>query len=240
MPEYFDMHCHILFGVDDGPESMEDAQVMLRQEYDSGVRTIYLTPHYRRSMFECSPDIRRKHFELLNAWAQEHLPELRLVLGCEYHIHIDAEQQLRDGECLTLGNTDFVLVEFPVSAEKRYLLERCHAVMSAGCSPVIAHAERCDAIRKDLGLLQRLVDMGVYIQMNAGSITGENGLIWKWFCKKAMQRNLLHFVGSDAHNPKNLRPNLDKCARYLEKTMGADYRDQIMLRNPAEIIEGSV
>ena len=133
-----------------------------------------------------------------------------------------------------------MLLEFPVTAEKRYLLERCHAVMNGGYRPIIAHAERCDAIRKDLGLLQQLVDMGVYIQMNAASITGENGLAWKWFCKKAMHRDLLHFVGSDAHNPKKLRPNLEKCARYLERVMGADYRDQIMARNPVEIIEGSV
>ena len=240
MPEYFDMHCHILFGVDDGPESISDAQTMLQQEYDSGVRTIYLTPHYRENMFECPPDIRMRNFEQLKAWAEQNLPGLTLKLGCELHIHMDVVQQIKDGKCLTLGNSDFVLLEFPVYAEKRHLIERCHAVMNGGYNPVIAHAERCDAIRKDLTLLRRLVDMGVYIQMNAGSITGENGLAWKWFCRKAMQRGLLHFVGSDAHDPKKLRPNLDKCARYLERTMSADYRDQIMMRNPMEILEGSV
>ncbi len=240
MPEYFDMHCHILFGVDDGAESMEEAQSMLQQEYDSDVRTIYLTPHYRKNMFECPQDIRMENFEKLKTWTEQHLPDLTLKLGCEFHVHMDVVQQIKENECFTLGNSDFVLLEFPVSAEKRQLIERCHAVMNGGYSPVIAHAERCDAIRKDLALLQRLVDMGVYIQMNAGSIIGENGLGWKWFCKKAMQRGLLHFIGSDAHNLKNLRPNLDKCARYLEKTMGADYRDQIMVRNPMEIIEGSV
>ena len=39
MPGYFDMHCHILFGVDDGPESPEDSMAMLQLEYDAGVRT---------------------------------------------------------------------------------------------------------------------------------------------------------------------------------------------------------
>ena len=240
MPDFYDMHCHILCGVDDGPKQMEDSLTMLQLEYDSGVRTIYLTPHFRRGMFECSPERRIESYEALKAWAGQHLPDLKLILGCEFHVHTDAVQQLRSSRCLTLGDTEFVLLEFPVAAEKRYIIEQCHAVMNGGYSPVIAHAERCTAIRKDLGLLQRLVDMGVYIQMNAGSIIGENGLVWKWFCKKAMQHDLLHFVGSDAHNLKSLRPNLDKCARYLEKTMGTAYRDQIMISNPREIIEGSV
>lgn len=240
MPDYFDMHCHILFGVDDGPESLEDAMAMLRLEYDGGVRTVYLTPHYRRNMFECPPELRVEHFEQLKARAAQQLPELELRLGCEVHVHMDLVQQIRDGSCFTMGDTDFVLLEFPMSAGRKYMIEHCRALMSRGYSPIIAHAERYSAIRKDPGLLQALVNMGAYIQMNAGSITGEEGLAWKWFCKKAMRQGLLHFIGSDAHNLKEFKPNLEKCARYLERTMGADYRDQIMIRNPREILEGSV
>lgn len=240
MPDYFDMHCHILFGVDDGPESPEDSMAMLQLEYDAGVRTVYLTPHYRRDMFECPPERRRKHFELLRARAAQQFPELELRLGCELHVHMDIVEQIRDESCFTMGDSDFVLLEFPMSAEKRYMIERCRALILSGYSPIIAHAERYRALRKDLDLLRSLVNMGVYIQMNAGSITGEAGLAWKWFCKKAMRQDLLHFVGSDAHDPKKLKPNLEKCARYLEKTMGSDYRDQIMIKNPREILEGSV
>ena len=240
MPEYFDMHCHLLFGVDDGPECIEEALALLQQEYDDGVRTVYLTPHYRKNMFSSSAELRQQNFELLKAHAKQRFPGLKLRLGCEVHVHMDVVRDLKHAACSTLGNTDFVLLEFPESAEKKYIIERCHAVMTVGYRPVIAHAERCTAIRKDLGLLQKLVNMGVYIQMNAGSIVGEEGFARKWFCKKAMQHNLLHFVGSDAHNLTNRKPNIQKCARYLEKGMGAAYRDQIMIENPREIIEGSV
>lgn len=240
MPEYYDMHCHLLFGVDDGPEGVEEAMALLQQAYSGGVGTIYLTPHYRRNMFECSPDIRMRNFALLTQRAEQRWPDLKIRLGCEIHVHMDIEQQIKSGKCLTMGDTDFVLLEFPETAEKTYLIERCHAVMNSGYIPIIAHAERCAAIRKDFELLQRLVDMGVYIQMNAGSIVGEEGLAWKRFCKKAMQRDLLHFVGSDAHDLKNRKPNMEKCARYMHRVMGADYRDQIMIMNPREIIEGSV
>ena len=240
MPGYYDLHCHILFGVDDGPESPDDAMTMLQLEYDCGVRTVYLTPHYRRNMFESPPELRRKHFEWLKQLCAERFPDLELRLGCELYANMDMLQQIREDGCLTMDSTEFVLLEFPMYAEKRYMIERCQSLLHSGYSPIIAHAERYRAIRRDPGLLQTLADMGVYIQMNAASIIGKEGLLWKWFCKKAMERGLLHFIGSDAHDTDQRRPDLEKCAQYLEKTMGAEYRDQIMILNPQEILEGSV
>ena len=240
MPGYYDLHCHILFGVDDGPESPDDAMTMLQLEYDCGVRTVYLTPHYRRNMFESPPELRRKHFERLKQLCAERFPDLELRLGCELYANMDMLQQIREDGCLAMDSTEFVLLEFPMYAEKRYMIERCQSLLHSGYSPIIAHAERYRAIRRDPGLLQTLADMGVYIQMNAASIIGKEGLLWKWFCKKAMERGLLHFIGSDAHDTDQRRPDLEKCAQYLEKTMGAEYRDQIMILNPQEILEGSV
>jgi protein-tyrosine phosphatase len=191
-------------------------------------------------MFESPPELRRKHFERLKQLCAERFPDLELRLGCELYANMDMLQQIREDGCLTMDSTEFVLLEFPMYAEKRYMIERCQSLLHSGYSPIIAHAERYRAIRRDPGLLQTLADMGVYIQMNAASIIGKEGLLWKWFCKKAMERGLLHFIGSDAHDTDQRRPDLEKCAQYLEKTMGAEYRDQIMILNPQEILEGSV
>jgi len=240
MSGYFDIHCHLLYGVDDGPESMDESLDLLRLEYDDGVRTIYLTPHYRKGLFECPSDRVVRHFELLKERAEQSFPDLELRLGREIHVDMDVVQTIEAGGCFPLGNTEHVLLEFPEYSDRQYMIERCSDVRSSGYTPIIAHAERYAAVRKDLGLLQRLVDMGAYIQMNAGSILGEEGLSWKWFCKKAMKRDLLHFVGSDAHDLKRRRPNIGRCAAYMERIMGADYRDQIMKINPQEIAEGSV
>ena len=240
MPEFFDMHCHLLYGVDDGPKEMEQTLEMLRQEYADGVRTVYLTPHYRKKMFECPVDVIVQHFEQLQARVREEIPDLQLRLGCEIHVNMDVVEGIKSGRCLTMGGTEFVLLEFSEASEKKYILERCGTVMNKGYAPIIAHAERYAAIRKDMELLQKLVNMGVYIQMDADSIIGEDGFMLKRFCKKAMQRDLLHFVGSDAHDLKDRKVNIGKCADYIEKTMGTDYRDQIMRINPMEIVERSI
>lgn len=239
MAEYIDIHCHLLFGVDDGPQTLEESLALLKQEYDDGVRTIFLTPHYRKGMFESPPELRMRNFRLLQAQAAQQFPDLRLYLGCELHVTMELEQDLAEGRAHTMGETDLILLEFPESAGKRHILERCHTAMSRGYRPILAHAERCDAVRRDPDLLQRLADMGVYIQMNAGSIVGEEGLAMKWFCRKVMRRGLLHLVGTDAHNLKGRRPNLYPCSRYIQRILGSEWQEYLLHGSPLAIIEGS-
>lgn len=239
MPEYFDMHCHLLYGVDDGPRDIEQSLELLRLEYEDGVRTIFLTPHHRRDLFECPDDVVVQHYEALCDRARQRFPDLKLILGRELHVHTDLVQTLKTGQAMTMGLSDHVLLEFPEYADKRYLINSCHAVIQCGFRPIIAHAERCGAIRSDIALLQQLVELGVRIQINAGSILGEEGLAMKWFCRSVMKRNLLHYVGSDSHNTGSRRPNIGKCAAYMERIMGKPYRDRIMILNPQETAERS-
>lgn len=236
MSGFFDIHCHILPGVDDGAEDMEEAIMLLRNEYADGVRTVFLTPHNRKGMFECTGDIIIQQFEQLKEKAKQDMPDLVLKLGCEIHISMGVTEQLKANLLPTLDNTRFVLAEFSVDVDKRYIMERCYALLRDGYIPIIAHAERYMIIRKEMKLLQGLADMGALIQMNAGSIIGEEGLAMKMFCKKVMRKNLLHFVGSDAHNLVERKPNIGKCVAYLIKTMGKDYQEQILIDNPSKII----
>ena len=169
--------------------------------------------------------------------AKEIAPDLRLILGCEFHANLDMVETLNAGKRPTMGDTRFVLTEFSEAHDFRFIQERCYELISNGYEPIIAHAERYPVIRKNLEHLEQLVDMGAYIQMNADSISGVEGWGMKRFCKKVMKQNLLHFVGSDAHNTGDRKPQMGRCAQYMEKTMGREYADKILIRNPREIIE---
>lgn len=41
----YDIHCHILPGIDDGPDQMEDSLTMARLAAEDGTRTLEATPH---------------------------------------------------------------------------------------------------------------------------------------------------------------------------------------------------
>jgi protein-tyrosine phosphatase len=237
MTGFYDIHTHILPHVDDGARDMEETLNILKMEYEDGVRTIYATSHYRRNMFEPSMVAVWEQYERVRKAAAKIGEGIRILPGCEFHANLDMIEMLDAGERPTMGDSRCVLVEFSNGSDRQFIKERCYALLSHGYQPIVAHAERYRAVRSDKGLLEQLADMGAYIQMNAQSILGEDGFMMKRFCKNAMKADLIHFVASDAHNTGKRRPTMGKCAAYIEKVMGTDYMERLLIENPKYLIE---
>ena len=237
MKGIFDIHCHILPGVDDGSKSMDESLWMLKKEFDDGVRHIILTPHFRYEMFETPKEKLEERFEELKQLAQKEFgPSLALYLGCELHTSMDMEECLKAGTRLTMAGSRYVLAEFSGADIKIYIKGRVQQLVMNGFIPILAHVERYQVIRNDPGFLAELKDQGAYIQVNADTISGRDGLGAKWFAKKLMKENLIDFVGTDGHNSKDRSPEMEKCVRQMIKVMGEDYARHILIDNPSEIV----
>ena len=236
MTGIYDLHSHILPNIDDGSSSLEETEQMLRKEYQDGVRVIFSTSHYRKGMFE--PDLAAvmAQYEKVRVLASSIASDLTILLGCEFHANMNMTEMLNNKERPTLNNTEFVLTEFSARWWFDEIRERCNALLVSGYTPIIAHPERYPDLCKDMDNIRMLVNMGVYMQVNAGSIIGEEGRKAKKFCKKLMKENLLHFVGSDAHNMGDRPPMMKECADYMTKLMGEEYTRKILIENPEEII----
>ena len=87
--EYIDIHNHTLFGVDDGPNHIQESLDMLREADLQGIREIILTPHYRHGMFRYELDEIERNFAELLKQVEENQINVRLYLGCEYHVDSD-------------------------------------------------------------------------------------------------------------------------------------------------------
>lgn len=236
MEGLYEMHAHILADVDDGARNIEETKEILKLEYADGVRKIFLTPHYRKGMFETSEDDILKQYEAAKEIAKEIGEDFELILGCEFYASGDIEV-LQKESTRTLGNTNFVLLEFSDTFSYRDIQNKCYELLMNNYIPIIAHAERYSILRKKIEYVEQIVDMGVYIQINASSILGLDGFNMKRFCKKLMKSDLLHFVGSDVHNLTTRKPLIGKCAKYVEKVMGEEYMKKIFIDNPFEIIK---
>lgn len=230
----WDIHCHILPGVDDGAKDMEMAKALLRKEMQDGVQNIILTPHYRRQMFEPEMSLIYSTYEQLRQETED--LELNLYIGCEYHANMDMAENLNAGKRPTLAGSRYVLCEFSDGDLAAYITERTYQLLANGYIPVLAHIERYRALTKDFSLIDDLVERGCRMQVNAGSILGEDGFFTRRFCKKLIDYDLLHFIGSDAHNLTDRTPRMGECAAYLEKKYGENYARQILQRNPGKIM----
>lgn len=78
MTGYWDIHNHILPGVDDGSGCMRETMEMLEEEYRQGVRHIVFTPHYRRGMFAIPREEIQTVYARVCEMAADRFPEMEL------------------------------------------------------------------------------------------------------------------------------------------------------------------
>lgn len=174
MRDLYDIHCHILPGVDDGAKDMDMALSMIEKEIDAGVETIILTPHFRKEMFEPDmEDIWNAYDELLY---ETRYKNIRLYLGCEFHANMEMVETLDNDLRPTLADSRYVLTEFAHNSTRAFMKERADALLMSGYRPIIAHIERYRATRKDFDLIEDLIEMGCEVQVNADAIIGRDGL----------------------------------------------------------------
>ncbi len=229
-----DIHSHLLYGVDDGPETIEESIEMLKDAKEQGINGIILTPHYRRGMFAYPNEEIEEHFAKLKKSAKE--IGIELYLGTEFHVNSSIIEYLKEGRCKTLADTEYVLAEYKHDSEYSYIKASIEDLLFHGYIPIIAHVERYECLREKPEHIHTLRDMGAMIQVNADAILGMNGFRTKGIVKKFLKNGMVDFVASDSHGIRERGNNLGKCRDYLYKKYDNDYVDEILEKNAQMII----
>lgn len=233
---YTDIHCHIIPGVDDGAQSMEQAQEMIQIAYESGTRNIIATPHYGTHRAKASKGTIAVNFLELQMWMQANYPDMKLYLGQELSYKHGTEDALKRGAAFTLAGSRYALVEFEPEEEYSRIRDGLQAIQMAGYWPILAHAERCNRLAANVDYIEELVHMGVYIQVNARSITGENGWQCKSCTKKLLKYEWIHFIASDGHDTKKRIPVIQKAYQHIARRYGKSYAERLVSENQNYIL----
>lgn len=240
-----DIHCHILYGVDDGPKDMEESIEMLEDAVKQGIDTIILTPHYRNGMFSYPTEIIESHYKNLVSKFDD---SLNLYLGCEYHVDEDIYKNLMNYRIHTLNDGSYILTEYKYSSPYQQILEYTQELIYRGYTPVIAHIERYKCFRGHIDAVERLSDIGALIQINADAllkIGPKKGLFvskevrdtYK-FCHTLLKYELVDVVASDAHGISDRVNHMKQARDLVYRKYGKDYADMIFERIPRKIVEG--
>lgn len=230
-----EMHCHILPGVDDGADTMEEALELLQMEADQGVRQVILTPHYREGYFETSREQIREVYQKFCRMASRRRIPVTCYLGCELHKNADILQLLEKESAFRMADTRYVLLEFSESDAFRIIRNFTVGLLNNGYRPILAHVERYRELNEER--VQELTELGAYIQVNAESILGKSGWKSKRFCHRLLKEDNVHFIGSDAHNVRKRPPCLGACAEYMKKKFGEEQTLRILSENPQKLLK---
>ena len=125
----------------------------------------------------------------------------------------------------------FILVEFSPSDRFDYIRQSLQQLQMKGYEVILAHVERYQCLTEDLERVEQLQDMGVLLQVNAGSICGDNGRKIKKTVKTLMDHDMIFCVGTDAHSSGSRAPHMKKAAEYVQKKYGQEYMRRIFFSN---------
>lgn len=233
---YTDIHSHILPGVDDGSQSLEESILMLEIAEKENIHKIILTPHQKPDRKCVSVEGIHKRLQQLQEELKQRQSNIMLYPGSEIMFSHDAVERLLNGSICTLAGSHYVLVEFMPDENWPYIRDGLYGLICSGYWPIVAHVERYMNVVKNLDRVQELIDMGCYIQINSGSLTGDWGFETKRICMKLVKNNLVHFIGTDAHKGTGTRvPKMMKCAAILKKKAGDHYAEELLRENAENI-----
>ena len=239
-----DLHNHILrYVVPVHPRTEPDIEIavsMARIAAEDGVQIIVSTPHLRPSQLG---DGVAERFELmaegvaqLNEVLRGRGIDVEVVGGAEIELTEDLPALASEGSLPTLGDGRHLLVELPIASYAAYAEQVLFELQLKGFIPVIAHFERLASAPVREVRPEELVQRGIKLQTNCGSLRGDRGRAVTRAAEELLRKDLASALGSDAHNPEGSPPRLSPCKKAVERAGGRGAFQRITWDLPLEII----
>ncbi|MDR7813040.1 CpsB/CapC family capsule biosynthesis tyrosine phosphatase [Lacrimispora sp.] len=235
---YFDIHCHLIPGVDDGAKDIVESLAALKEEYDQNVRRIICTPHVTADITsQKAESIKAAFDELKNRLEKTDFgQDMELYLGCELMYSESLAERLEDGEIWTMSGSSYILVEFLPTVPYEELYRAVRKLSAKGYIPILAHIERYLCLYKRMERIRDLQESGAYFQVNASSLKG--GMLNKKaaYIKKLCKSGLVHFLATDSHGMEYRQPDIKKGAEWVIHNCDSRVGQKILYQNGIAVL----
>ena len=230
-----DTHLHILPGIDDGPETLQESLALAEVLVQEGIRVAVATPHYHDEFVHSSAaEVQGRVYELQRELDRHNIP-LRVFAGHEALIQPGLVEDIQAGRLATLNGSRYLLLELWNStwlpATERVIFE----LRAYGFVPILAHAERYRAFQKEPERLGTLQQQGVLAQLTASSLIGMQGNGARLCAETLLKKGLIHCIGSDAHGLHKRPPRVTDGLRRAIELVGHECVYQMVEKWPAAI-----
>ena len=171
----FDLHCHMLPGMDDGAQDLDTALSMARMAVADGIEVTACTPHIYAGLYDNTGPVIKRAVESLRQQLGESGIPLRITYGADTHLAPDLTTGLGNQTIPSLNGGRYFLLEPPHHVAPPRFKESVFALITSGYVPVITHPERLTWIQDHYEVFRDLVRSGAWMQVTAGSLTGRFG-----------------------------------------------------------------
>jgi protein-tyrosine phosphatase len=231
-----DLHSHVLPEIDDGAESLAQAEAMLDAWQARGFTDVAATPHLKGPLIrEYQERVDATRVELVRIAAER---GITLHRGFEIMLTPDVPERLARGEPITLDGQRAVLVEVPFHQWPLHTESTLFSLQTAGYLPILAHPERYAEVQRRPDLAVQLAERGVILQVTYGSLAGIFGREVRHTAEALVEANAAGIMATDAHTPgRRLKSVGDGLARLIE-LVGPDRAAQLTTDAPLALLQG--
>lgn len=232
-----DIHSHILPNIDDGARSIEETFNLINEAKSVGFDAIISTSHYIEGYYETDAPEREVWINAIYDNLKAKNIDINLYLGNEIYISENIIKLLEEGKASTINDTNYVLFEMPLNQEPMILYDVVYEMMQYKLVPILAHPERYSFIQQDPELVYDLIQKGVLMQSNYGSIIGQYGEKVQIIVKKFLENNMVHFLGSDVHRQNTIYPKIPQILSELNEIIGEEKIKELTTINPRLVLQ---
>ena len=235
---FLDFHNHLLPGVDDGAQTIDESCAALTALQSDKVSAVISTPHVDGSLTLDPAGLEERLRALDRAWAllrthaASHHAAVSLHRGVELMIDTP-EPQLTDDR-LRLAGSSYILVEFPYMTVPPRSAEALAYIKAHGFTPILAHPERYVGFDPALQLATQWRNTGAALQINGPSLLGRYGREARSYALRMLEAGLCSFLSSDYH--ARGKPLVLDYHQVLVEMGAAEQAEMLMQVNPRRIL----
>jgi protein-tyrosine phosphatase len=231
----YDIHHHLLFGLDDGPATLEDSVAQAEMAIADGITHVVATPH-SSDRYTFQPEENEKRIAQIHERVGD---RLTLGLGCDFHLSYEnIEDAINHPQKYSINGGQYLLIEFPDFGIPNRISEAMYELRLAGMTLIITHPERNPSLLSHPEKVAEWLRAGHLVQVTAGSLTGRFGTSAARMANDMLKKRWIHFLATDAHNTKSRPPALREAYEYVAREQGEEYARLLCVQNPKAAFDG--
>ena len=226
-----DMHSHLLPGLDDGLQEIEQSVAFIKELQQLGYKKLICTPHILSDVYPNSPETILPKLELVRDALEKNNIDMQVEAAAEYMVDLDFENYFNAGKPLLTFGKNLILIEMSYVAASNNIENVIFNLRLKGLQPILAHPERYNYYLGNIDQFQRFIDLGCYLQINILSLLGYYGEGSKITAQNLLKKNMVTLVGTDMHHENHLNSlkTLASKKSFYKLFEGIDIRNKELL-----------
>ncbi|MBO1923327.1 tyrosine-protein phosphatase [Thiomicrorhabdus sp. 6S3-12] len=234
----YDLHSHLLPGIDDGAIDLKNALKMAEQAVNCGITHMVCTPHIHIGRFNNDQASISDALQKFRKGLEEKTIPLKVAAAAEIRLAAEIIPLVKQKQLPVLGhweNQEVLLIEFPSDRVPHGAIAMIEWLLDQNYVPMIAHPERNRGFIERPALLDTFLNLGCLTQLTATAITGQFGTKVKETAARFLMEDKITVMASDAHNIRYRPPVFSEAIKYAKTLVGNEGVEKLLYSNPKKI-----